>query len=76
VYDFMICMYRDIVITTYAKLFRFVITRNFLNTYELTRNYDVITNFRNYVTTLDPLQFFGETGNENDVTVSIFWEDK
>jgi hypothetical protein len=26
--------------------------------------------------TMDPLQFFGETGNENDVTDSIFWEDK
>jgi hypothetical protein len=25
--------------------------------------------------TVGKLQFFGETGNQNDVTVSIFWED-
>jgi hypothetical protein len=30
----------NIVITTYVKLFTFVITRNFLNTYKLTRNYE------------------------------------
>jgi hypothetical protein len=30
----------NIIITTYAYLFTFVITRNFLNTYELTRNYE------------------------------------
>jgi hypothetical protein len=38
IYDFLDF---NIVITTYVELFTFVITRNFLNTYELTHNYEL-----------------------------------